>query len=221
MDEAVGHWQKALRIRPQDAPTHNNLATVLLGKGQVDEAITHLRQALASDPGLAIAHNSLGNALLRKGELDEAIARFREAVRLRPDLARAQCSLGGALLRKGQVAEAVEHYQAALAVQPATVSVLTAVAWALATCPEASVRNGPRAVELAEQAERLAGGANPAVLATLAAAYAEASRFPEAVAVAQRALVMVSPQASQSQAIRAQLVRYNTGSPFRDPSLSR
>ena len=221
-DEAIGHWQQALQIRPGDASTHNNLATALLGRGQVDEAIAQLRQALASDPGLAIAHSSLGNTLLRKGKLDEATAHLQEAVRLRPDLARAQCSLGGALLRKGRAIEALEHYHAAVAVQPATAPVLTAVAWVFATCPEAGVRNGIRAVELAEQAERMAGDANPAILATLAAAYAEAGRFPEAVAAAQRVLGQISAQGNtpQAQALRAQIALYQAGSPFRDPGLS-
>jgi len=221
-DEAISQWQKALEIRPRDAPTHNNLGTALLSRGRVDEAITHLQQALESDPGLALAHNSLGNALLQKGKLDEAITHFQEAIRLRPDFARAQCSLGGALLRKGQLAEALANYEAAIGIRPANPSVLAAAAWVFATCPEAGARNGPRAVELAEEAERLSGGANPAVLGTLAAAYAEADRFPEAIAAAQRALAMVAPQenAPQAQALRAQLALYHTRSPFRDPSLS-
>jgi tetratricopeptide (TPR) repeat protein len=221
-EEAISHWQKVMEIRPGDAPTHNNLATALLGQGRVDEAIAHLQRALESDPGLVIAHNNLGNALLRKGRLDEAITHFREAVRLRPEFARAHCSLGRALLNKGQVAEALAHYQAAVAVRPANPSVLGAAAWAFATCPEAGVRNGSRAVELAEEAERLAGGANPAALGTLAAAYAEAGRFPEAVAAAQRAQALLSAQGNtpQAQALRAQLALYQTGLPFRDPSLS-
>ena len=48
----------------------------------------------------------------------------------------------------------------------------------LATCPQASLRNGIEAVKLAERANQLAGGKNPAVLCTLAAAYAEAGNFP-------------------------------------------
>ena len=223
VDEAIGHWRKALEIRPKDAPTHNNLATALLGRGQVDEAITHLQQALESDPGLAIAHNSLGNALLRKGQLDEAIKHFQEAVKLRPDFARALCSLGGALLRKGRVTEARAHYQAAVAVQPATAPVLTTVAWALATCPAPGVRDGPRAVELAEQAWRLAGDANPAVLGTLAAAYAETGRFPEAVTAAQRALGLATAQGNprQAEVLRSQLALYQNSTPFRDHSLAQ
>jgi tetratricopeptide (TPR) repeat protein len=221
VDEAIAHWRRALEIDPRLAGAHNNLGNALLGMGRLDEAVAHLQMAVKTDPDLASAHNNLGNALLRKGRLDEAIARFQEAVRLRPNFARAHCNLGAALLRKGQVTEALAHYQEAIAAQPANPSVLTAVAWVLATCPEAAVRNGPRAVELTQQAERLPGGANPSVLGTLAAAYAEAGRFPEAVATAQRALELATAQnnPAQVEAFRAHLRLYQAGSPFRDQSL--
>jgi protein O-mannosyl-transferase len=220
-DEAIAHWRKALELNPTLAGAHYNLGNVLLGKGQVDEAIAHLQKALELDPSLAGAHNGLGNALLRKGELGDAIAQFEDALRLRPDFARAHCNLAAALLRVGRTMEAAAHIQAALAVQPANPSVLNSVAWMLATCPEASVRNGPRAVELALQATRLPGGENPAVLGTLAAAYAEAGQFPEAVATARRAVTLAGPGANpaQTEALQAQLALYQAGSCYHDPTL--
>ena len=222
VEEAIAHWRQALEIEPRLAGRHLTLGTVLLGQGQVDEAIAHLEEALALEPGLANAHNTLGNALLRKGRPADAIAHFREALRLRPDFARAHSNLGAVLLRQGQFAEALTHYQAALAAQPANPSVLNSVTWVLATCPESSVRNGPRAVELAQQARRLPSGENPAVLSTLAAAYAEAGRFPEAVATAQHALELIAAQGNtpQAEALRVQLPLYQMGAPFRDPGLA-
>ena len=58
------------------------------------------------------------------------------------------------------------------------------LAWLLATCPDNSVRNGQKAVELAQQAVQLSNGRSPEILDTLAAAYAEAGRFHEAVETA-------------------------------------
>ena len=77
-------------------------------------------------------------------------------------------------------------------------------------------------MELAQQAERLTAGENPSVLGTLAAAYAEAGRFPEAVAAAQRALELATAQAgaAQVESLRARLGLYQAGSPFRDPDLA-
>jgi tetratricopeptide (TPR) repeat protein len=222
-DEAISQWREALAIDPRLASAHDNLGNVLLGSGQVDEAIAHLEKAVALEPGLANAHNSLGNALLRKGRLTEAVAQFQEALRLRPNFPRAHCNLGAALLRQGYFAQGIAQYEAAVATQSPNPAVLNSVAWVLATCPEPSVRNGPRAVELAEQARHLTSGENPAVLGTLAAAYAEAGRFPEAVATVQRALELTAPQGStpQAQVMRAQLRLYQAGTPFRDPGLVR
>jgi protein O-mannosyl-transferase len=221
VDDAIAQWRAALEIEPRLASAHYNLGNGLLGKERVEDAMMHLEKALALEPGMANAHNSLGNALLFKGRLAEAVAQFQEALRLRPNFPRAHCNLGAALLRQGRFAEAITQYQAAVATPPANAAVLNSAAWVLATCPEPSVRNGPRAVELAEQARRLQPGENPMVLGTLAAAYAEAGRFPEAVANAQRALELIAAQGStpQVQVLRAQLRLYEAGTPFRDAGL--
>jgi hypothetical protein len=91
----------------------------------------------------------------------------------------------------------------------------------LANCPEASVHNGVRAVELAQQAERLSGSKDPTILGKLAAAYAESGRFPESVATAQRALELATIQTNtaQAEALRTRLLIYQAGSPFRDRGL--
>ena len=57
---------------------HNNLGTVLAGRGQVDEAIAHYRKALEIKPDYAEAHNNLGLALAGRGQVDEAIAHYRQ-----------------------------------------------------------------------------------------------------------------------------------------------
>ncbi len=92
----------------------------------------------------------------------------------------------------------------------------------LATCAEASVRNGARAVDLAQQAERLSGGKDPMILGTLAAAYAEAGRFAEAVKTARQALALAAAQGNSAHVatLQAALAVYEKGSPFRDPGLA-
>jgi Flp pilus assembly protein TadD len=58
----------------------------------------------------------------------------------------------------------------------------------LSTCSDAQFRNGSRAIQLAQQADKLAGEKNPVFIRTLAAAYAESGRFNDAIGAAQRAL---------------------------------
>jgi Flp pilus assembly protein TadD len=218
---AIAHFQKALALRPDYADAHNSLGDALAQLGQVDEAVAHFRRALEIQPNLGGAHNNLANALLRKGQVDEAIAHFQRALSIQPNFAAAHNNLGNALLQKGRPEEAIAQYEAAVAALPGHPYLLSNLAWVLATYPEAPVRNGARAVELAQQAERLSGGKDPSILGTLAAAYAEAGRFAEAVAVAQRALDLAIAQANtqQAEALRARLGLYRKGSPFRDGDL--
>jgi tetratricopeptide (TPR) repeat protein len=220
-DNAITHFQKALALRPNYADAHNSLGNALFQTGQVDEAIAHFQQALKLQPNLGSAHNNLANALLRKGQVDEAIAHFQLALKIQPAFAEAHNNLANALLQMGRFEEAVAHYQAAVVALPGHPYLLNNLALVLATCPKASVRNGARAVELALQAERASGGKDPSILGTLAAAYAEAGRFSEAVAAAQRALDLASAQANTAQAetLRARLGLYQKGCPFRDAGL--
>jgi tetratricopeptide (TPR) repeat protein len=62
------------------------------------------------------------------------------------------------------------------------------LAWILATASDESIRDGARAVQLAEDVVRRAGHPNAIVLRTLAAAYAETARFSDAIETARQAI---------------------------------
>lgn len=226
VDEAITQLQQALAILPDFVEAHNNLGNVLLQRGKTDEAITHFQKALAIQPDYAAAHYNLGNALFQKGQVDEAIIHYQRALAIQPDYAKACNNLGTALLQKGQVNEAIIHFQKALAIQPGFVEAqngLAHCAWILATSPDSSVRNGTKAVELAQETNRLSDGKNPVMATTLAAAYAEAGQFPEAITTARRALQLATSQnnAAMVAALEAQLKLYQAGSAFRDTGTSR
>jgi Flp pilus assembly protein TadD len=135
-----------------------------------------------------------------------------------PDFADAHYNLGKALLRLDRVSEAIEQYEQVLLLKPEDTEVQNQLAWVLATCGDEAVRNGARAVELAERANQIKGVKDPVILNTLAAAYAEAGRFAEAVATAQQALELASVQTNIPliDALRMQIRFYQAGSPFRD-----
>ena len=218
VDEAMVHLQRALEIQPDYAEAHSNLARALNQKGQVDEAMVHLQRALEIQPDHAETHNNLANVLRQKGQVREAVAHYQKALEIQPDYAMAHYNLANLFQQAGQVREAITHYQRALQIRRDFAAAASSLAWVLATSPEASVRNGTRAVELAEQAQRLSGGGNPTFIATLAAAYAEAGRFPEALGAAQRALQLATAQHRSALANRlhAQIALYQTGTPYRD-----
>jgi len=223
MDEAIAQFQKTLQIQPGLAAAHNNLGATFLQKGQVAEAIAQFQKAVEIQPGFANAHYNLGMVFLQQGKADEAFAQFQTVLKIQPDSAPALSGLGTVLQQRGQVADAIAHYQKALKIQPDNADACNNLAWILATCPEASVRNGARAVELAKQADQLSGGRNPAIIGTLAAACAEAGRFPEAVTTAQKALQLVESQTNAASVVndlRTQIGLYQAGLPFRDLSLT-
>jgi tetratricopeptide (TPR) repeat protein len=101
-----------------------------------------------------------------------------------------------------QLAAAVPHYRQAVQLSPNSAIYLNDLAWLLATHPDADIRNGPEAVTLAEKAVELTHGTQAAFLGTLAAAYAEVGRFPEAIAAAEKALDRARA-AGQSQVAEA------------------
>jgi len=151
------------------------------------------------------------------------MAQFQKALEIKPDYTEAHNNLGCAFLRKGQVNEAMAQFQKALEIQPRNSEVQNNLAWMLATAPNASLRNGVKAVGLAQRANQLSGGQVPVFIGTLAAAYAEAGRFSEAVTTAQKALQLVESHtnaASVVNALRTQIKCYQAGSPFRDSSLT-
>jgi protein O-mannosyl-transferase len=219
VDEAMVHYQKALQIRPGFAEAHFDLGRALLQKGSLDEAISHLQMALQIKPDYAQAQNNLGRALLQKGSLDEAISHLQRALQIKPDFAQAQNNLGHALQQKGRMDEAIPHFQKAVQIDPANAAFQNNLAWILATFPEASLRNGNKAVELARQANALTGGKNPIMLDTLAAALAEAGRFPEALETAQRALQLAEAQSNTglAGALQSEMKLYQAGKPFHGP----
>ena len=92
------------------------------------------------------------------------------------------------------------------------------MAWVLATSRDDSLRNGPRAVELAERAVRISGGKSPALFDTLAAAYAETGRFSEAVELTNRNLALARQQNNRRliDALTARQGLYQAGTPLRD-----
>ena len=218
VDEALLQFQKAVSIQPDYATGHEGLGMALFQKGQVDGAILHFQKVLSIHPGFAEANNNLGAAFLQKGQVAEAIVYYREAVQLEPLNAEFLNNLGYALFLVGEVREAVALYQKSLEIQPRNAITCKNLAWILATSPEPSVRNGAKAVELAEQAVRLSGGSDPIFVGTLAAAHAEAGQFPEAVETAQQARQLAAAQNNTSlvDALQAQIGLYQAGAPLRE-----
>lgn len=130
-DEAIGHLEKAVAIKPDFAAAHDELGSALLVRAQVEKAIEHFRRAVAIEPGFAEAQGNLGGALVRIGQLDEAIEHFRKGLANKRNPAGAQCNLASALMARGRFDEAIGHFRAALSLDPAYADALHGLAMAL------------------------------------------------------------------------------------------
>ena len=186
VDEGMEQYLAALKLQPNFPEAHYNLANLLVAKGQLDAAIQHYRKALELRPTYAKAHCDLGIVLVTRNEPAEAEAHFRQALQYRPNLVEAHSNLALLLLRQGQWADAMTHYRQVLAIRPKDANAWNTVAWLLATCPEDRLRNGASGDPFCETGAQL-GGDTPEILKSLAAAYAEAGMFSQALATAERA----------------------------------
>ena len=84
--------------------------------------------------------------------------------------------------------DAIREFRAVLKEQPDSVEALNNLAWILATCADAKLRNGEEAVGYADKAWKLTGGKEATMLGTLGAAYAEAGQFTNAIMASQQAI---------------------------------
>ena len=217
--EAVAQYQMAAAFKSNYAEAYFDLGRAYSQMGRVDDAIAQFQRVAQITPDFPPAREQLGIALLQRGRVEEAIAQLQRAVQLKPDYAQAHNHLGAALLKLGRAGEAIAQFGEASRIDPAEPAFQANLAWVLATCPEASLRNGQKAEELARRANTLSGGNNPRVLQTLAAALAETGRYGEAAAAAQSALQLAERQSNTNlvRQLQSQEELYQAGSPFRSP----
>ena len=171
-----------------------NLADALSRKGQSDAALVHYEEAIRLQPNYADAYYNRGNVLLTNGRVQEAIADLETAIQIQPNDADAHTCLGNALLQQGSLKEAIAQYEDASALAANDPHSRNNIAWVLGTSSDASVRDGAKAVEFAQQAVRLSDSRDPKFIRTLAAAYAESGRFAEAVTTAKQAVMIATMQ---------------------------
>ena len=212
----------ALAVTKHNDVAENNLGIIFLQNGQLDDAISRLQAAIDLRPENGPAHNNLAKALLQKGRVAEAMVHYRKFLEIEPENVEARNILGTALIQQGRIREAIEQWQEAQTIEPENGNAASNLAWVFATCPDDSIRDGRRAVELAEKALRISGGKIPMIFRVLAAAYAEDGRLSHAIESAQRGADLATSQGNSALAaeLQSNIALYQTGTPLRDPSLA-
>jgi tetratricopeptide (TPR) repeat protein len=190
LEAALGQYQAAAGLRRDYPEAWLHAGVALTELGRPAEAMPYLTLACELAPGWSEPQRRLAFALLRAGRLKEARDAYQKLIPLIPATAEGYRDLADMLAEGQQYAEAIHYYREALRLKPNFDAALNNLAMLRASCRQPEFRNGREAVQLAEAACRLSARRNPSFLGTLAAAYAEAGRFPDAVKTMQEALAL-------------------------------
>lgn len=217
-DEALALLNRAAEALPEDAGVQQTWGELLGRMGRNDEAATHLKQALKLDPQRAAALYLLGHLASKTGDLAAAKDYWRRTINVAPANADAYTALAQCAIQEKDYAEAIRLLRDALKNAPGAPLAVNALAWCLATSPDADLRDGAEAVRLAESVCRATENKVAELLDTLAAAYAEAGRFDDAVRTAQRAIKLAEEgrQEVDLTGFRNRLSLYESKKPFRE-----
>jgi hypothetical protein len=181
-------------------------------------SVALFEHALTVDPQNPPALYSLGLGLCAEDKYAEALPYLEKAAALSGYAPAYQGQLALAYESLGNIGGAIERYRKCLELLPDLPEALNNLAWLLATSPEAKHRNGAEAVRFATRACELTQHDWPQYVGTLAASYAEAGRFPEAIATAEKAEQMARKRGFTELADRnaALLKEYRAGQPHRE-----
>jgi Flp pilus assembly protein TadD len=225
----VGYWHNQITLFKHTIEvTHNNsiahceLGHALAQTGKPNEALVYYIKALQINPNYAEAYNNLGVILASQNKDKEAIINFYEALRIDSDYAGAYYNLGKVFVNQGRIEEAIVNYRKALHFSPDMTEALYNLSWILSTYENERYRNGEEAVKLAERLCKITQNNQPLALDALAAAYADAGNFDEAVSTSKKALklaLLLGPQ-ELVLGLKKRLKLYQAKRPYRQ-SLSK
>jgi len=205
---AAEQFEEALRIEPGKVNAHYNLAVVLASQNKHGETIIHLHSALNVDPNDLNARFLLASELVKSGRLDEALVEFSRVVQADPNNEGALLEQAKLLHRKGQFKQALDGLEKGHAQYPQKGRTAVMLAYLLAASPQFELRNGVRALDLAQRIYKATSALQHGAL--VAMALAEIGRCSEA-AEWQRRMIIAAEQESNTDLLpklRARLKLY-------------
>jgi len=218
MDDAMILFSNAARLNPGLAQARWNLGNAWLLKGKVAEGLAEMKIAVQLSPEDITGHRVFVDTLIKLGKAAEALPYCEAVVKAEPEDAHARFTLGSACLASKRLEQAAANFKKAMQLAPDTPECMNALAWIYATSPQAELRNGAEAVRLAEEACKITKRQKTTILDTLAAAYAEAGRFDDAVKTTEeiRALAVSAHDTNTVDTARQRLKLYKAGKAYRD-----
>jgi tetratricopeptide (TPR) repeat protein len=188
LDGAIADYTKAIEIDPHDADIYYNRGVAERAKGDFGQAIADYSKAIKINPCHAYAYNNRGIAQTANGDLEAAIADYSKALEIDPSLANVYNNRAKARQDNGDLEGASADYTKAIELNPQYARAYSNFAWLLAAADKNSVRDAKRAIEYAQRAAKLTDWKDPGILSNLAAVYAAANDFEEAMKWQEKAL---------------------------------
>lgn len=215
-DAALARFSEAIRLDPTNAPAFYYRGGVLFARFESDAALADFSESIRLDPRGVRAFVARGAIHSQRKNYDLALADFSEAIRLDPTDAFSFNNRAFVHRQKREYEQAIADYSQAIRLNPQHDAPWGGLAWILATCPEASLRDGRKAVELATRACEIKEWKDRIALETLAAACAECGDFPSAVKWQQQAVAMSLRDPDVVEEGRRRLKLYEDEQPCRE-----
>jgi len=222
--EAMEQFAAVVTLDPRHVEAHRVLAEAAVRSDELGAAWGHYRAILEVEPRDTEALYGAARIAAAAGRLEEAIENYRALLSHDPDHAAGRHEFGLALIRGGPAgaAEGAEHLRRAYVEDRNLLARGNDIAWTLATHPDAARRDGQLALLIALELNAVAGGAEPALLETLAAAQAETGDFETAARTVEKALEIVGDARNDSpdrerllEMLNRRLEQYRQGIPLR------
>lgn len=212
---AAKAFRRSLQLDPQNRQAHIELGTILLQSGRGPESRDHFMAVLRTNPSDPELQYKLGLAHASAGELQLARSAFETSWRLRPS-STAAWQLANVAVQLNDIQQAIASYEDAIRMNPKLLYQANNLAWLLATTEQSGLRDGQRALEIAQEiCSREEVDASS--IDTLAAAYAAAGNYQAAWETAERASEVAIAEGNNELAARisARATLYKSGKPFR------
>lgn len=201
LPEAITSLREAIRLNPNLAASYYHLGMALDRSQKFPEAYRNYQKAAQLAPDHFGSTMQLAHLLERSGNLKEALARYQKIAEIHPENPQVPFQMGMVREKQKNFGEAIARYRDALERNPNYLPALNNLAFLFATRPEHL--DPAEALTLAQQAAKLTGRQQAAILDTLASAYLAAGLDQKARSTLEEALPLAT--ANRQTALKADL----------------
>jgi tetratricopeptide (TPR) repeat protein len=216
-EQAKDYYKLTLKFKPEHPNANANLAHLYAELGDYRNAEKFYTRSVALRPNDPKVNDNYGNYFARRGQLDEAAELYDRSIECDANYWAAHWHRGIIYYQQNEYAAAIDSLKTARRLQPDLLPAARLLAHLLATAKDQQLRDGEKALQLAQKVASRPGYNGVRSLTVLAEAYAELGDFPTAVRTARDAQKKAA-DAGESEAaelLETQLLFYEKHQPYR------